>query len=391
LNGFAKEDIDKYLRRNISKAICNPSSKKEEFAGLIDFRFKPEKTANFLFKLNGIILKKNEYETIDNVFIHSCLSEKFSNLYTDGQKQLFFGDESVDANKFAIIGLEQSYRGIEYAKKQAILQINHAVRNINAFTNYRCTLDEKNFILTSDFTEYSRNSGFQPKEYRKEGFSGLHYDYGNSAAIKELKEFDYLYEYALIDNNIEKYWHYIEIIYKSVSLFEESIPDNLIKYTPKILLHEHQNCQRSWLRDYIFYCVINRYNESVLGYTQDERMIIFNQYSNFDIEEMKKRIATPFILDLIKIIESPKSEDDYKEIYEYYKNTLRELYEYRNHYVHEGKKIKNIRIKMEQVMPTLISKFRIAIEEEAERHPKKDLKTIIQSFEETAKTKFNIS
>jgi len=394
LNGFAKEDIDEYFKRkDIYKALSNPSPKKEEFAGLLDFRFKPTKTDNFLFKLNGITLKKDEYEIVDNVFIHSCLSKKFSNLYIniDGQKQLFFGNESVDANEFGIIGVEKSYKGINHAKKQVISQINHVVKNINTFTDYRCTLDEKSFILTPDFNKYSRQSGFQIEKYNKEGFNGLRYDYGNSFAVKELREFDYLYEYARIDKDIEKYWHYIESIYKSASLFKGNSPKKIMEHTSRVLLHKHKYYQSWWLRGYILRCLIDNNGGLSLGYTYDELRTIFNHSHNFDIEEIKKRVANPFILDLITIIESSKSQDDYRELYTYYKNTLLELYEYRNHYAHTGKTFENIRIKMEKVMPMLISKFRVTICEEAERHPKKDLKTIIKSLADTAVTTFKIT
>jgi len=286
--------------------------------------------------------------------------------------------------------VEKNYRGIEHSKKQAILQLKHVVKNINAFTDYRCTLDEESFILTPDFDKYSRQSGVQNEKYRKEGFSGLLYDYGDSLAVKELRKFDYLYEYARIDNDIDKYWQYLESLYKSISLFSKSIPDNLIKCTSNILLHEHQNYQYSWVKHYIFFCLLN--NKTILGYTYDEVKTIFDKgLNNFDIGEVKKRVTNPFILDLISIIESPKSQDDYKEVYTYYKNTLLELYEYRNHYAHAGKKVENIRIKMERVMPMLISKFRVTICEEADRHPKKSLAQIIQSLADTAKTKFNIS
>jgi len=393
LNGFAKEDIDKYFKgKDIYKAICTPSLKKEEFAGLVDFRFKI-RTANFLFKLNGIRLEQEDSDEIGNIFIDSCLSKKFNKLYTDikGRKLLFLGDKYVDSNTFAIIGIEQNYRGSKYAKEQAILKINPVIKDINTL-GYHCTLDEKKFMITPDFDKYSIQSGFPNKDYNKERFSELRYDYGNSDAVDELSKFDHLYQ-SLNNNDIDKYWHYLEVIYKSTSIFEGSNVDKAIECTSKILLHEYdRKIQCLWLRYYIFFRLDA--NREILGYTYDEIEKISNQVPNFDIEEMKKRVTNPFILDiieLINIIESPKSQDDYQEVYTYYKNTLLELYEYRNHYIHVGKRAENIAIKMEKVMPMLIYKFRRAVLREADRDPKKSLKQIMQSLEGRAKTKFNIS
>lgn len=393
LNGFTKEDIDKYFKgKDIYKAICTPSLKKEEFAGIVDFRFKI-RTANFLFKLNGISLGEEDSDEIGSVFIDSCLSKKFSKLYTEdnGRKQLFLGDEYVDSNTFAIIGIEQNYRGPKYAKEQAILKINPIIKDINTL-GYDCTLDEKKSIITSDFEGYLIESSFVEKKYNKERFSELQYDYESSDAVEELSKFDHLYE-SLNNNDIEKYWHYLEVLYKSTSASKGSNTGKVIECTSKILLHEYdRKNQCLWLRYYIFFRL--NPNKKILGYTYDEIKEISNQVPNFDIEGMKKRVTNPFILDLlnlINIIESPKSQDDYKEVYTYYKNTLWELYEYRNHYIHVGKKIENIAIKMGSVMPILISKFRRTILREANTNPKKSLGQIMQSLEGKAVTKFKIS
>ena len=79
------------------------------------------------------------------------------------------------------------------------------------------------------------------------------------------------------------------------------------------------------------------------------------------IEKYQRKIKRPFLRRLYYWQKLHKSKKNLKEEKQYYYSILTEAYEVRNQYVHAGKIIESSIIKLEKVLPHIVSMFRVTL------------------------------
>lgn len=382
LNGFTQEDlknifkyilskdIDKFPfdrslffkqeKRNwekIRKDFMKKRTFTTQFLGIKNFRFKKRNSAKFLIKIYGLTLKENETYIFNNINIVSGNSPNLIKFKENDKlpMKLYFRDE----DEFCIAIIEQKYRSLNYAIESVSEKLSHVIDKINSRSNYNCIANYKDFILTKDYDDFTvRVSKFVRLEPLSKGevlkikAPNLPLE-GENPKTKSLYKFEHLYDKAVNSKHLSDYWVYLE------SIFRANIPkansEKIISTMAYILTSNYIGQMEEDIKSSIWGGLMM--NFKLYGFSDRE----YNQYRSYDrfpFNLVKENTKNDFVLNLFDLIESQKSKTHLNQMFDYYKNLILQLYEYRNQYLHTGIENTNIKIQLKYKIEKQIHRFR---------------------------------
>lgn len=373
--------VDKEFREKIKSVFIKNKTFADQFDGITNIRFKPQKTAFLLYKINGIYLENDSEINLGDVSIISSKAKKLSKIKksrASGIKRFFEDDHS-----FSIAILKERYRSENKAFEKAIYRIDKALKIFNSQTKYVGRLNSFDVIITTDFKEYRSQVRASSVErvrnitkHEVQRFNRRHINLIrgiDSPAAKKMLEYESIYESAIINNSLHEYWHYMESLHSKVYL--KGLPNKVIENVPKVILTSYCKYLNDNYKNLIYNIAIM--DPMDVGFLQSDYHKI-NNYKKFDLEEVKVKAINPFVLELIRVLNIENNKTSLSKPLIHNQNIFLEAYEFRNHFIHSGKEIENIKIRLLTSLPILIERYRAILIGSILKDKTKKLSSIIQ-------------
>lgn len=231
-------NVDKEFHEKVKKDFLKDQTIKDQFEGIINFRFKPQKEAYVVFKIFGICMDETENEAFNDVEFFSIKSKKLEKL-RNTDSLVFRNYFNVSKDEASLVSVKVLYRSETYAEEVAIKKINDVVQIINTSLNTSAYVDN-DVIITTNFIDARcthrphKKTCINNLKNRRElqSFKVLSYHKFNSPALDYIKRIEYIYEEAKTLGRPNMYWRYLEVLHKEVFVNKIKIIENV----PKILL-----------------------------------------------------------------------------------------------------------------------------------------------------------
>lgn len=369
------------FKNDILKKFKESKTLNDQIKMIIDLRLKPIVLNYYFFKIYGLQFESNFVEEFGSLTLISPKNEKFNKLKATGS-EIVLNYFKCD-NEFSFAQIKCEFKSADLAQTSALEELKNFVIKLNFQTNTTFIFDQSNILVTSDFEtiNYLRYTPYNKprtsKILNKFDFYSIKQNslgYVNNTSNRSLKymqEYEQIYESAIKNNSILGYWHYLESIFKTKnsSKIGEKISRILVK-------NNYLMCVNS-IKGYIFSCFINEIGPS--GFNQEEFSKLQDLYET-DFKFILKKTDNSFIVDLIKQIEEFNSGNLNDKLKKYYKKQILSLYEYRNHYIHTGRKNPILEIQLTRSIPRLIQTFRSIMFKKSSECPKMNFEGIINSL-----------
>ncbi|WPP52282.1 hypothetical protein [Catalinimonas niigatensis] len=407
--GFSKKDIKTFLSSTFSKnkydfifpeAIKTPEEKSEY---LQQVKLKKQLEAfwrafnkeihesNFIFRIKNITAEDDFSFIYNKVTFKSNQHEMFISLRKGVYDKLdlkivdrfFRGQDKI---VLAVISIQ--FSSFETALQQARNQINKELSYLNYTTGANAILDPFEYVtLSPEFTfaggsvQLDKNSDDITIDNHKEKLEDNPYKYlddVNSPAKDHLLKFENAFTQAISSKKPNDYWQYIE------NLIQSALPNNkkeVKSYVSSILLLNSFSYHQNQILRYTLNA-ITPFNSSAerIGIDIKRQLEIFQKWEQQSLKSLSEEVNNDFINHII---------DNYTNALEwlplgndYYKSILKEAYEQRNFYVHQGSEHPKAVTKLQITLPRLVARLRWLLLEEIRNHPKLDFKQILDSLKE---------
>ena len=343
---------------------------KEQFLGILNFYTLKPTDEIILFRLMDYELNKNDEFVYNNVHIIGRNHKQLSHLKKLVKSRPFFKD-FFSPRKMCLCFTSVNYKEVEMGKQIALSSITKATEYINHTLGYNGRLDPYFTLSTNkDFNEIGAN-----RKYRRifltldeDNIERLNRDNvyhklanRNSPAVDQFLQFEYLYHRALLSNELNDYWQYLECLI-SVTQSSNNSEDKIIESTAKILAKQKQLLNIDTYETHIFDLLsYNGMRELEYCFTSEVTSYIYDNWENVDIVKMASKFKLPIIKKLKDIINFSKTRKYRSMLTNYYSGILLELYESRNYFVHQGISNELAKIKLVHIVPNMIQNIRYSI------------------------------
>jgi len=352
----------------------------QQFEGIKNFLKEETKTHYFIFRIGNINCEQDfvfELKDVSFLNINSKKVQSIKNNFDRKRKDYMLPYFSDEFTLYAIVksSSKSKSNNLPVALKKADL----GLQNINKTCNTSAFLDKHSYLFTSDFKNIggSISFGTVAKNLTRISISklisGNSFDYLKKKSISSKRHFlnnEQLYIKAKNSVEIDDYWKYLEnLISKPLQSAFVNILADAVKFNEKQAIELYiRNCL----------CQINTNPKSLGISSEDQRKLVWEIHENksFNFNDLKTRIKNDFFQDLINDLNNVTS----RNITDYLKRIVCEIYELRNFIQHSGKSLEKSQLKLQETAPHLLSLFRREIIDLMIKNPTSKFSDIVQPF-----------
>lgn len=375
---------------SLTQAYLDNRDFMKQFEGLKNLMENPmHRKGYFVYAINHISFVdsfKNDFKLqLDNVtFIspyHPQLKEirksarqkdrendKFTKIYPR-----FFG-------RFKMLAyVELHYEDKKITSHEGAKIVTDEINYLNGFLDISLKLQEENYIFTESFQENDWHARFSLMKFKLEWMDKFKYDrliknpfeiFRQTGISNQLLHNEKVFMRAAGNNEISLFWQYIENLF----WFQNVKSDTYREKFAKILIREIDQ-----FTDFLFMCIGHlfyglQYSKNIedIGLDKSTLELLSAQLGwqrnlKFPIGKYKSAIKHPFLKRMIGYYQQSKSQKVRPKWEAYLKSLILELQEFRNAELHSGYVNEFARIKMQEVIPSVMNTARWAIIREWEK------------------------
>jgi len=426
LKGHSQESLNNYISRIISndkytfpfppeffkiktKKEYNDSTKvffqdrdfKTQFEGLKNlFIAEHHKDGYFFYVIDNCILEEN----IKNIFkvtfekvtfvsprhkelgllrksVRNHDKENFEKMYA-----IFFGKDKLLAY------VHMGYESKDSKKDVGIQIVSEELLALNQYFEGNLVVNNLHYLVYDSFDSElwsATKSMFKVKKtrinkYEYEEFTSNPYEVlrtNNSPAKALILQSEKVFLKAFAREDVEYYWIFIENIFAPI----ETNSDKIRKGFSKLLLQLLDELKVDFLFKIGNMLIPFSFNYKEENLDENELYLIHEEIFtkrnyDFDIYQYKGKVKSNFLKDILEYHNTFKSSENSQLWKEHFSFLLLDLYAYRNSLVHSGQINRYCQIKLENVLPKLISRARWLIIKSCNKNENLSYKDLIEKI-----------
>lgn len=376
----------------VKKEFLSKSTFETQFSRVkILYETVDRKFSYFIIKVNNCYpykVEETEFEyAFKDVILYSPIHQKFSSIrskQSEDWRNYFF-----KGNNHVLAVLKVYYEDEKSGQEKAINRIKYVVNflKIQGFRNIY--VDEYGYLITKDFIDASYKKPLQETIFLSVKILKNHYpiyhnhlDFSNPL-LQYFLGFVDLYNIAVIENSVSKYWQYLE------SFFPKDENDNpQVEELTKKLLTQNRNILRKHIAWTACECLFDwAVSPSSIGWNHEEqkqfRFAADKNSKRIDtfIIRQKNNIHSSAVKEIIKDLQIEFSSTKVAHWNKYIEAIITEMREYRNADLHTSRVDPYLERKLKIITPQLVKRLKSYILELFEANPTKSVKQIFQDLE----------
>lgn len=397
MKGRTKKDIINVFDRILNKMVdsfpfpksINTSEAKlkhlanldfyKQFRALVDYYLEDKKAGNIYLKVQGASLKANEEFQYSGIRFISSIHSEFQTIleHTKEYEQYYCDTYFGGDNYFVAIIHVKAYA--EISSEPVLNKLHNAINYLELIISNKLSVDHTKFLIgydsgQSDFKFSGRPdmyviTGEDIKAIQDNPFNFL--EHINSAAKELLLRNEKTYINAILRNDIDGLWKYLENLYPQSS-------DKVMRAISEILLlNEKKYRQIGFVNSLRNNSIPWQFNYHKLGISPDTYLTFYNNLMSKH-KEFVKLLNYPLFNEISHMLNLRHTKNRYLLMNEFYKKILMELYENRNFIAHQNIINDRARQKILEVMPVLLKRFRWILFEYIRKNPTFTMSQVIE-------------
>ena len=385
-------------RDKAEKEFLEKRSFKDQFYGLKHLLIRPKfQSGNFIYCIENCSLSEELNNTFnvrfDKVTFVSPQHESVKELKKDFKEKsdrfIYKTNKDFFSNNNLLAYVNLNYDAIDYAKEDGLKIVEQELQQFNKHIETELQVNITDYLFSENLLIISNGSiSLSEQNSRQIESKDLRYLEKNvhevlrnnsSKAKLQILHNENVFFKTLSTNEISSYWQYIEnICWASNIISFPKVRDNF----SKVLLNQVNALQREFLSQINLMVFPFGIDYKELGLDDSDIFIplsgvLKKMNPDFNIISLEKKIKNYFLKEVIKYYKNFNSREQNKKWIEYFKSLLIELYDYRNAELHSGTVNEFTKIKLQTVMPSLISYVRWQIIYSCKANPNLDFEELI--------------
>ena len=340
---------------------------KEEFILLKVFGAKLSGDA--LFNYNGI-----EFMSPNNKKIEA-VKKKLNRVDKISSRKYFSG------NEFLIASIPVKNYHSQPHIEEVLIILRDAVNYMSLIFEKTLVVNSDSYITTSDFLDSGWKIGWSKsvKEIKENDLERLNdnpfdaFKDFKSPAISHFLNVEKIFINAMLYNDIEGFWRYLETLFSNVDSSKK-----ITEIVATLILKNENLIRKMHTRSYIVnFSIPWNFDYSKYKLSPSEFLILRNEVINNKTANFYSKIDYPFVNELHKIESKKLTEKRYIILKDFYSKIFLELYENRNSIAHANNFDEKSYIKLKNTIPNLLIRLRWVLFDLFKKYPKHRFNDIV--------------